>query len=90
MGLPSLEGFNLLRCGLVTENAQVAVQPLLELAIVFDGEADLHAASPKKSLAVTLPPVASAIRPMTFLSGIRSPERYLRTASPVTLIRAAN
>lgn len=48
-----------------------------------------HAASPKKSFAVTAPPVAKAMRPITFRSGMRSPDRYRRTVSGVTLIRAA-
>jgi hypothetical protein len=49
-----------------------------------------HAASPKKSLAVTLPPVASTIFAIRRLSGMRSPLTYRRTASELTPIRFAN
>jgi hypothetical protein len=48
-----------------------------------------HAAIPKKSLGVTLQPVASAIFSMISVSGTR-PFRYRRTASVLTPILAAN
>jgi hypothetical protein len=49
-----------------------------------------HAAIPKKSFAVTFPPVASAMRPMISRSGMRLPTMYRRTVSELTLILAAN
>lgn len=84
-----LERLDLFGARLMAENAKVAVEPLLKLAAILDGVAYLHAASPKKSLAVTLPPVARTIRDIRFLSGMRSPATYRRMVSGVTPIRSA-
>jgi hypothetical protein len=54
------------------------------------GQSARSTTCPKKSLAVTLPPVASTIFAIRRLSGMRSPLTYRRTASELTPIRFAN
>ena len=60
-----------------------------DLVAAVKGDRADHAAIPKKSFAVTLHPVASAIFSITFGSGMR-PLTYRRTDSWLTPIVSAN
>src|SRR5690242_20583302 len=81
-----LEILDLMGLRLVTAKAHIAVQELLELALLAGCEcADHYAAKSKKSLAETLPSVASMILHITEALGAR-PSKYLRTLSSLTPI----